>query len=336
MRAWHIADNFSIKNLKIAQVVQGPLRQDQVRVKIHACSLNYRDLMVIKGHYNPKQTLPLIPLSDGAGEVIEVGSSVSEFKVGDRVCGTFSQNWCHGGPTVEAHNATLGSPLPGVLSEVRDFGEQGLIQFPDYLSYEEASCLPCAGVTAFNTIAFQSQLGAGDTVLLLGTGGVSLFALQFAKAFGLKALITSGSSDKLQKAQRLGADGLINYREHPKWSRMVLELTKGCGVDAVVEVGGAQTLTESILSTKKAGVVCVIGVLSGSQEPVDLRPILMNTIRLQGIFVGAKTVFSAMNRVLAYQKIHPVIDRVFSFSEAQEAFSYLESAQHFGKVVIKV
>jgi NADPH:quinone reductase-like Zn-dependent oxidoreductase len=335
MRAWHISQ-FSIDGLKLTDAIEAPLKSNEVRVKIHACSLNYRDLMVVQGHYNPNQSLPLIPLSDGAGEVVEIGRDVVGFKVGDRVCGTFSQAWCHGPPTVECGKATLGSPLAGMLSESRVFHEEGLIKFPDYLSYEEASTLPCAGVTAFNAIAYQSGLVAGDTVLLLGTGGVSLFALAFAKAFGLKTIITSSSDEKLARAVGMSDDAGVNYSKHPDWPGMVLELTQGKGVDAVIEVGGAKTLERSIMSTKKNGVICVIGVLSGTKEPIDVRQILMNNLRIQGIFVGAKTVFSAMNRVLAHQKIRPVIDRTYDFKDAPKAYSYLESAKHFGKVCIRI
>lgn len=336
MRAWQLHNRFSIGNLSCVTVPEEHISDYGVRVKIHACSLNYRDLMVARGLYNPKQKLPLIPLSDCAGEVVEVGAKVSEFAVGDRVCGLFSQDWCHGPPTDAAGKATLGSPLHGVLSEYRMFLPQGLIRIPDYLSYEEASTLPCAAVTAFNALVYQSGVGPSGRLLILGTGGVSLFALQFAKAFGLSALITSSSDEKLAKARAIYDVPSINYNKHPEWHEAVLDMTQGEGVDVVVEVGGAKTLPKSIQATKKGGSVCVIGVLSGVLEPLDLRQILMNQLRIQGVFVGPKTVFTAMNRVLQHQKIIPVIDRVFAFDKAPLAFSYLESQAHFGKVVIKV
>lgn len=336
MRAWYIDNGFSINNLKWATAPDEHLEDYGVRVKIHACSLNYRDLMVVRGHYNPNQKLPLIPLSDCAGEVVEVGAKVADFAVGDRVCGLFSQDWCHGPPTDAAGKATLGSPLHGVLSDYRTFLPQGLIQIPDYLSYEEAATLPCAATTAFNALAYQSGIGPSGQVLILGTGGVSLFALQFAQAFGLSALITSSSDEKLAKARTIYDVPSINYQKYPDWHQVVLDMTKGEGVDVVVEVGGAKTLPKSIKATKKGGSVCVIGVLSGVLEPLDLRHILMNQLRIQGVFVGPKTVFAAMNRVLQHQKIKPVIDRVFAFDKAPLAFSYLESQAHFGKVVIKV
>jgi|SRR5579871_1298035 len=336
MRAWQIEGAFGFDNLQQVELTPSPIMDNEIRVKIHACSLNFRDLMVIKGQYNPKQKLPLIPLSDGAGEVIEVGPLVTSFKTGDRVCGTFSQTWCHGLPTADCMRTTLGSPLDGMLQESRIFKEEGLVKFPDYLSFEEAATLPCAALTAFNAIAHQSNLRPGDTVLLEGTGGVSLFALQFAHAFKMKSIIISSSQEKLAKAKEMRADHCINYTENTEWQNQVLEYTQGLGVDAVVEVGGAQTLGRAISSVKKGGTVCVIGVLSGSGNSIDLRPLLMNNIRLQGIFVGPKTLFLAMNRVLSHAKIHPVIDRVFSFNETPKALAYLESAHHFGKVCIKV
>ncbi|HXW53749.1 MAG TPA: NAD(P)-dependent alcohol dehydrogenase, partial [Myxococcota bacterium] len=216
------------------------------------------------------------------------------------------------------------------------FLEEGLVKFPEHLSYEEAATLPCAAVTAFNAIAYQSGLRPNDVVLLEGTGGVSLFALQFAKAFNIDPILISSSNEKLAMAKKLSEFRGINYLECPDWSSKVRDFTQGEGVDAVVEVGGKATIGQAIQSVKKGGVICVIGVLSGTSGAIDLRPILMNNLRLQGIFVGAKTVFLAMNRVITHCNIHPVIDRVFSFDEAPKALAYLEGAKHFGKVVIKV
>lgn len=336
MRAWKIVGEFGLNSLTVSEIEKVPIKANEVRVEIRACSLNYRDLMVVKGIYNPHQALPLIPLSDGAGEVVEVGHEVTGLKVGDRVCATFSQKWCHGVASLETMKATLGSPLDGMLTESRVFSEEGLIKFPDYLSFEEAATLPCAAVTAFNAIAHQSTLKPGDTVLLEGSGGVSLFALQFAKAFGVKSIVISSSDEKLAKAKAIADCHGINYKKNENWPAAIMDATQGQGVDAVIEVGGAKTIQKAIGSVKKGGVVCVIGILSGTQEAIDLRPILMNNIRIQGIFVGAKTVFTAMNRVLEHAKIRPVIDRVFDFKDVPAAFSYLESAQHFGKICIKV
>ncbi len=336
MHAWKIEGKFGLANLKLVSEEKAQLKDNEVRVAMRACSLNYRDLMVAKGLYNPHQTLPLIPLSDGAGDVVEVGARVKSFKVGDKVCATFSQNWSHGLATDESFKATLGSPLDGTLVESAVFAEAGLIKYPTFLSYEEAATLPCAAVTAFNAMAMQAHLLPGDTVLIEGTGGVSLFALQFAKAFGLSAIVISSSNAKLAKAKAIYDCHTVNYVEHDNWPAAVLDITSGRGVDAVIEVGGGKTIMKAIQSVRRGGVVAVIGILSGLSESIDLRPILMNNIRIQGIFVGAKTVFTAMNRVIEHSEIHPVIDRVFDFGDAPAAFSYLESAQHFGKVCITI
>lgn len=336
MRAWQLVDGFGLDHLKLSDLALAPLAEHQVRVKIHAASLNYRDLMVIRGQYNPKLLLPITPLSDGAGEVVEVGPLVTEVKVGDRVCATFSQCWPFGAPTKSTYQNTLGCPLNGMLATEGVFHEQGLVKFPDHLDFIEAATLPCAALTAFNALMCQSELKPNDTVLLQGTGGVSLFAFQFAKALELKIIITSSSSEKLERLKTLGESHHINYNDTPKWSEEALRLTEGLGVDAVIEVGGAKTLGQSIASVKKAGVICLIGVLSGALEPIDLRPVLMNNVRIQGIFVGSKASFIAMNRVISHQKIKPIIDKVFDFSEAFKAFSYLESAQHFGKICIQI
>lgn len=332
MQAWQLF-GFGLEKLELVDIAEPLLEEDQVRVKIHAASLNYRDLKVIKGQYNPKQTLPLIPLSDGAGEVVEIGSKVTKFAVGDLVCATFSQHWPHGPPTKEASKKTLGSPLDGTLRRQGVFSEQGLIKFPKHLDLVEASTLPCAAVTAFNAIMLQSELKPGDSVLLEGTGGVSLFALQFAEILGLRAIIISSSDEKLKRAKALGASSGINYAAIPEWSKEVLKVADG-GVDAVIEVGGAKTISQAIASVKKGGVVCLIGVLSGVSEPLDLRPILMNNIRIQGLFVGSMEVFEAMNRVISHSLLRPVIDRVFDFAEAPLALAHLESGKHFGKVCI--
>lgn len=336
MRAWKIVDQFGLANLALTESFLPALKPNQVRVKIHACALNYRDLMVIRGQYNPKQSLPLIPLSDCAGEVIAIGDLVSQFKVGDKVCATFSQAWCHDGIDKEVGINTLGSPIDGVLAEEAFFHERGLIHFPSYLSYEEAATLPCAALTAYHALAGETRLLAGQTVLLQGSGGVSIFALQFAKAMGLRVIILSSSHHKLKQAQDLGADDIINYRDHPEWHKEVLALTNHKGVDAIIDVGGAQTIKQSILSSKANGVIFIIGVLSGVEEAIDLRQILMKNLRLQGVFVGPKTLFHDMNNLCYQHKIHPVIDKIFTFAQANQAFAYLESAKHFGKVVIKV
>ncbi len=327
---------FGLENLKIANSDDRALLPNEVRVELKACSLNYRDLMVIRGQYNPNLKMPLTPCSDGSGVVLEVGSLVREFRPGDRVCATFSQNWLSGHASLESAKSTLGSPLDGTLREQGIFLEHGLVKFPDFLSFEEAAMLPCAGLTAFSALVNQVTLNPGATVLIEGTGGVAIFALQFAKALSLKTIVTSSSDAKLEKAKSLGATHVINYQKNEDWSKEARRLTNGDGVDMVIEVGGGATLGKGIHALKRGGVSCIIGVLSGSTCDFDLRPILMNEIRLQGVFVGSRELFLAMNRVVEHAKIKPVIDRVFAFDEAVEALKYFETAQHFGKVCIRI
>ncbi len=334
MRAWQIVGGFGLDKLKMNEVPEAKLGSNQVRIKMHACSLNYRDLMVIKGWYNPKQSLPLVPVSDGAGEIIEVGNQVKDFKVGDRVCGTFSQDWDFGISNEKAQANTLGSPFDGMLSESIVLNEQGVVKFPSFLNFAEASTLPCAALTAFNALTQESSFNPGDTVLLEGTGGVSLFALQFAKAMNLNTIITSSSNDKLGQAKKLGATHTINYRQHEEWQEEVMKITQGQGVDGVVEVGGAKTINKALSCLKRGGVMTVIGILSGTSEAIDLRPILMRQLRIHGVFVGSKALFMSMNRVIEHAQIKPVIDKCFDFKDASAAFTHLESGAHFGKVVI--
>jgi NADPH:quinone reductase-like Zn-dependent oxidoreductase len=306
----------------------------EVLVKINATSLNYRDLLVAKGSYGTKLPKPIIPLSDGAGEVIAIGEGVTRVQVGDRVAGIFMQKYLCGELTLEKSNSALGGAIDGVLAEYVVFDEQGVVKIPEHLSYEEAATLPCAAVTAWNALVTEGQLKAGETVLLQGTGGVSLFALQFAKMMGAKVIIISSSDEKLEKAKQLGADVTINYRTYPDWEEKVWELSDRMGVDHVVEVGGSQTLSKSLRSVRYGGKVALIGVLTGFAGDVSTVSILFKHIRVQGIYVGSRDMFEQMNGAIAQNKLKPVIDRVFSFREVKEAMSYLESGKHFGKVVI--
>jgi NADPH:quinone reductase-like Zn-dependent oxidoreductase len=305
-------------------------------VKFHAVSLNYRDLMFVRGVYNPKARLPAIPFSDGSGEVVIVGASVRKWKVGDRVCPIFTQTWLEGPLSIEKRRTTLGAgDLDGVLREYGTFDENGLIGIPRHLSFEEAATLPCAAVTAWNALVVSGQLKAGDTVLILGTGGVSVFALQFAKMHGARVIITSSSDQKPAKAKDLGANETINYKKIPDWDKEVLRLTNRIGVDHVVEVGGAGTLSKSLNSVRIAGHVAVIGVLAGAGE-FDPRGVLMKSVRMQGILVGSRRMFEDMNNAIDCNRLKPVIDRTFEFEEATEALRYMESAVHFGKIALRL
>lgn len=305
----------------------------QIVVKVYAVSLNYRDLGILG---NPLQPTPRIPLSDGAGEVIAVGDGVTRVGIGDRVAGTFFQNWQAGGVFAEVHDAALGGAIDGMLAEKVLLSEEGIVRVPDHLSYDEAATLPCAAVTAWNSLVEQGNLRAGDTVLLLGTGGVSVFGLQFAKQQGARVIITSSSDEKLERARALGADETINYKTVPDWEKAVWDMTDRRGVDHVVEVGGAGTLEKSLRAVRHGGIVGQIGVLTGFQSQINPILILQKSIRLQGIYVGSRAMFENMNRALTQGSIKPVIDRVFPFDEAPTAYEYLRSGAHFGKIVVRV
>ena len=335
MKAFEISE-FGINALQLVDRPEPRPGVGQVLVKIRAASLNYRDLLVIKGQYNPRMPLPRIPLSDGAGEVIEVGSEVTRFRIGDRVVAAFMQTWL-GGPVTESYGrSALGGAIDGVLAEFALFNEEGLLPIPRHLSFEEAATLPCAGVTAWNAIT-GGGTRSGDSVLVIGTGGVSLFALQFAQNRGARVIVLSGSNEKLEKARQLGASGAINYKTTPDWDQRVLELTGGRGVDHIVEVGGAGTLQRSLNAVRVGGRISLIGVLApapGAASP-SLLPVIMKAIQIQGVFVGSREMFEVMNQTLSEHPLKPILDRVFPFSEIKDALHYMESAAHFGKISIR-
>lgn len=334
MKTFEIQE-FGIENLALVEREMPKPNANEVLVKFHAASLNYRDLMMVKGWYNPKLKMPLVPFSDGAGEVVEVGDSVTKWKVGDRVTPIFMQGWIDGTVDYKKAKTALGGDIDGVLREYGAFDENGLVCIPKDFSYEEAATLPCAAVTAYNALFCSAGLKSDDTVLLQGTGGVSIFGLQFASHFGAKTIITSSSDEKLERAKELGADELINYKNTPDWDAKVLELTEKRGVDHVVEVGGAGTLQKSVNAVKMGGHIAVIGVLAGKGE-FNPATILMKSVRLQGIFVGSRQMFEQMNQIIEQFHIKPVIDKVFPFEETKEALKYMESGSHFGKIVLKI
>lgn len=335
MKAYEIQE-FGIDNLALVEREKPSPKETEVLVKFHAVSLNYRDLMMIKGWYNPKLKTPLVPFSDGAGEVVEVGNKVTKFKVGDRVMPTFMQGWHDGGVSFDKARTALGGDLDGVLREFGTFNEDGLVCIPDHLSFEEAATLPCAALTAFNALYESGGLKPDDTILLQGTGGVSIFALQLASVLGCRIIITSSSDGKLEKAKELGATDFINYKKTEDWDKEVLNLTEKRGVDHIVEVGGAGTLQKSINAVRMGGHIAVIGVLSGKGD-FDPTSILMKAVRLQGIFVGSRQMFEALNQMLCqHNHLKPVIDKTFVFDEAKEALKYMESGSHFGKIVITI
>jgi NADPH:quinone reductase-like Zn-dependent oxidoreductase len=334
MKAIELQNAFGIDNLNVTERPDPKPGPYQLTVRMRAWSLNYRDLLVVKGLYNPKLRFPLIPLSDGAGEVAAVGEGVTRVKAGDRVAGCFMPGWVAGELTEAKAKTSLGGGNEGVLAEYRLFHEDGVVHCPAHLSFEEAATLPCAAVTAWNALVSTGGLKAGDSVLTLGTGGVSLFALQFARLAGARVLITSSSDEKLSRALKMGASDGVNYKSTPDWDKKVRELTGEVGVDHVVELGGAGTLGRSLKAVRTGGHVALIGVLSGGGE-VNPMPILMKNVRVQGIYVGSRDMFEAMNRAVALQKQKPVIDRVFPFAETRQAFRHMEGAGHFGKICIR-
>jgi NADPH:quinone reductase-like Zn-dependent oxidoreductase len=335
MKLYEIRERFGLDALTLTERPQPRPGPHEVLVRIKAVSLNYRDLMVVKGQYNPKMPLPRVPCSDGAGEVAEVGPGVTRVKAGQRVAGIFMQEWIAGEVDDAKARSALGGAIDGLLAEYAVLHEDGLVHVPEHLSYEEAATLPCAAVTAWHGLITEGRIKPGDTVLCQGTGGVSLFALQFARLAGARVIITSSSDDKLKRARELGAAEGINYKMTPEWGDKARELTGGRGVDHVVEVGGAGTLGQSMRAVRMGGQISLIGVLAGVGQANPL-PILMKNVRVQGIFVGSREMFEAMNRAIAEHRLRPVVDRVFSFAEAPAAFRHMESAAHFGKICIRM
>jgi len=308
----------------------------QVMVKVKACSLNFRDLGIVRGTYRMPVRENLIPLSDGAGEVIEVGPGVTRVKVGDHVAGCFFQRWLGGEAPADVHASALGGGIDGMLAEHAVLEEDGVVKIPAHLSLEEGATLPCAGVTVWNAMTEHAKLIAGQTVLLQGTGGVSIFGLQLARMMGIQVIITSSSDDKLARAKALGANHGINYKTTPDWEKAALGLTGGRGVDHVVEVGGAATLARSFGAIRVGGKITMIGGLSGPATEINPGLIFARRANVQGISVGSMQMFEAMSRAMAASGIKPVIDKVFPFDEAQAAYRHMASGAHFGKIVIRV
>jgi NADPH:quinone reductase-like Zn-dependent oxidoreductase len=333
MRAYRLPQATGIDALTKADVPQPKPAHRQILVKVLACSLNFRDLAIVLGRYRMPTKPNLVPLSDGAGEVVEIGPGVTRFKVGDRVAGNFFQRWPGGHASADTQASALGGSIDGMLCDYTVLEEEGVVKLPAHLSYQEGACLPCAGVTAWNALVEHGRLTAGQTVLVQGTGGVSMFALQFCKLFGADVIATSSSDAKLARAKKLGASHGVNYKTTPEWDKAAVEVTGGVGVDQVVEVGGAGTIAKSLGALRMGGKISMIGVLSGA---ADLNPMLIMGKRanVQGISVGSTQMFEAMNRAITVGHMKPVIDKVFRFDEAPAAFQHLQSAQHFGKIVI--
>jgi len=334
MKAMALQDGFGLENLK-------PLSRDvpkpgpcEVLLKMKAASLNYRDLLIAEDRYGGRFKLPLVPLSDGCGVVEEVGEGVSRVAVGDRVAPIFFQKWLTGEANIEGLVTSMGGPLDGCWQEYRVLSEQGVVKAPAHLSDAQVATLPCAALTAWRALVTEGGIKAGDTILLQGTGGVSIFALQFAKAAGAEVIITSSSDEKLERAKALGADHVINYRETPETAKRVRDITGWRGVDHVIEVGGAETLKEALKSIRLGGRISVIGNVSGNTADLRIGAVIATRVTMQGISVGSRDDFEAMNRAIDLHKIEPVVDTVLPFDVGRAAFDHMEAGKHFGKICI--
>jgi NADPH:quinone reductase-like Zn-dependent oxidoreductase len=333
MRAWQIS-SFGVDSLEFVERPTPSPGPGEVLIKVHAISFNYRDLLMIKGLYNPKLKLPRIPCSDGAGKVAAVGEGVTAWKPGDRVAGIFMQNWQDGVLTAAKAKGALGGDIDGMLAEYVVLHENGLVAIPEHLSFEEAATLPCAAVTAWNALS-AGNLKPGATVLIQGTGGVSIFALQLARLRGARVLGISGSHEKLERAYSLGLDAGLNYRDNPEWDQWALEETGGEGVDLVVEVGGLGTIARSLRAIRIGGVIAQVGVLTGPADPLPLPFILHKMAHIQGIYVGSRKDFEDLNKAISLALLRPVGEN-FNWSQAREALRRMEEASHFGKLVLTV
>jgi NADPH:quinone reductase-like Zn-dependent oxidoreductase len=333
MKVYEIREATGIEAVQPAERPEPKPGFGEVLIKVKAVSLNFRDLSVARGAYGKGMQKNVIPCSDGAGDIVAVGPGVTRVAVGDRVAGIFMQSWLAGGPDDEKAKSAMGGAIDGMLAEYVVLHQDGVVRFPEHLNYEEAATLPCAAVTAWNALITSGSLNAGETVLTLGTGGVSVFALQFSKMSGASIISTSSSDEKLARMSSMGATGLINYKTTPYWEKQVRSII-GIGVDHVVEVGGAGTLEKSIKAVRSGGTISLIGVLTGANGEINPRLILMKIIKVQGIYVGSREMFEQMNRAITLHKLRPVIDRVFPFADAVAAYHHMESGAHFGKIVI--
>ncbi|HXC54644.1 MAG TPA: NAD(P)-dependent alcohol dehydrogenase [Rhizomicrobium sp.] len=335
MKVWEIQNAYGIDNLAEADKPEPKPGAGEIVVAMKAASLNYRDLLTVIG-YGGGYPLPLIPFSDGAGVVEAVGAGVTRVAAGDRVCPLFFQSWLAGPVTAAARNRPLGGPLSGVLQQKMLLEADGVAKFPAHLSFAEAATLPCAGLTAWRAVTVEAPVGPGDTVLVQGTGGVSIFALQFAKARGATVIATSSSDAKLARAKALGADHLINYKTTPDWGRVAREMTGGRGVDVVVEVGGENTLNQSFDAARVGGHIVVIGVLGGFSSPVTIPIVFGKNLHIHGISVGSREQFDDMAAHIAKWKLTPVVDKVFAWGRLREALKLMQAGGHFGKIVVEI
>ena len=335
MRAYRLGE-FGLDNLKLESIDSPRVDPGEVVLDVKAVSLNYRDLLVVKGLYNPKLKLPAVPLSDGAGVVSAVGEEVERVRVGDRVTSHFVSGWIDGPFRGEYVGTTLGLPKAGLAAEQVVLPAEAVVPVPEGYDFAQAATLPIAALTAWSALVTKGHLEAGQTVLTLGTGGVAIFTLQLAKAMGATVIITSSSDEKLQRARQLGADHTINYRTRPDWEKAVLEITDRAGVDLTVETAGAGTLDKSLTATRAGGTVALLGALTGLKAQINVGLVLMKELHVAGILVGSRAAFEEMNRFIEQHALKPVIDRTFPFDQLPDALRHMESGRHFGKVVVKL
>jgi NADPH:quinone reductase-like Zn-dependent oxidoreductase len=335
MRVFQIEGDWGMEHLKLSTRPEPKAGPGQVVVKMAASSLNYRDLVVPnRGYGSHTGNLPLIPVSDGAGTVVETGPGVRRVAVGDRVCPSYFQRWISGEPDLERLTQSLGGPIDGTMTDYMCLSEEGVCKVPEYLSDLEAATLPCAALTAWSALVTCSNTRPGDRVLVQGCGGVALFALAFAKALGAHVTVITSSDERIERVRQLGADATVNYRDMPEWAKATRDITGGRGYDLILELGGEKTLPQSLRCIRPGGTIAMIGILSGSAMAASLGLIITRQVRLQGVTVGHRDGFEAMLRAMAQHRIKPVIDRVFAFEELKEAMAHLQSGRQFGKVCV--
>ncbi|WP_374576068.1 NAD(P)-dependent alcohol dehydrogenase [Phenylobacterium sp.] len=337
MRALQVTEPWGLDRLDVVEVEAPSPAHGQVLVRMRALSLNYRDLLMVNGMYSRGSAMhgAITPFSDGCGIVEAVGPGVTRVKPGDRVATLFFQNWNSGPARLENLSSSLGHPIPGAGRELATFSQDGVSKVPDFLSDHEVATLPCAALTAWRGLFEDARLEPGDTVVLQGTGGVSIFGLQFAKAAGYRTVITSSSDEKLKRAKALGADHLVNYKAQPDWAAAVREATGGVGADFIMEVGGAGTIQQSLRAVRIGGHIAIIGVVAGAAEGFNPAVLIGNNAKLQGLSVGSRAMFEAMCRAMELHRIHPVVDKVFPWTEARAAFRAMQAGEHFGKIVLE-
>jgi NADPH:quinone reductase-like Zn-dependent oxidoreductase len=338
VRALQVAEPWGLDAIQMIEAPDPAPGPGEVRVRMRAVSLNYRDLLMVNGAYGrgPRVAGPITPFSDGCGVVEAIGPGVTRFQPGDRVATMFFQGWISGPPTLEKALTALGNPIPGAGRELATFSEQGLSKVPAFLTDQEVATLPCAALTAWRALFEDARLAPGDTVVLQGTGGVSIFGLQFAHAAGYRTLITSSSDEKLERAKALGATEVVNYRSTPAWSKAVRSFTGGRGADFIMEVGGGGTIEQSVAAIRIGGHIAIIGVVAGAGDGFNPAALIGNAAKMQGVFVGSRDMFEGMCRAIDQHQIRPVVDRVYPWTEFKAAFEAMRAGEHFGKIVLQL